>query len=157
MKQILLACILVITTACAEAQPKTVLPEKWQDKATAAKWLSEHAGSAVFVSRGGRMYGMDSDAVVAFPKNGGVEVTEFGVAPATYRGTYVVDDADQIRLTLEGYKAEWPLMHLYTSERDAWLMRCDKKAGFDMGDRGGATETGTMASYWPFRLKKKER
>ena len=121
----------------------------------ATKWLSERADGAAFVSRNGHMYGMDSDAFVVFKKDAQVEVTEFGIAPQTYKGTFVVDVSGAIRVTLKDYPSKWPDVYLYIDGKGALLHPTDKDPSFRMGGRGGAVETREMAPYWPFRYKRK--
>jgi hypothetical protein len=135
-------------------QEKATLPEKWLDKDAAAKWIAARKLPITFSSRNGHYYGMDSDASLTIEKDGHVTVLELGVAPMTYEGTYDIDDSGTISLKLPNYKATWPTMHLYTTAKDAWLMRSDQKTDFNVGDRGGATQTSRMAPCWPFRMKK---
>src|SRR5262245_18763210 len=100
------------------------------------------------------MYGMDSDAKITLSSNKQVEVTEYGYAVQTYKGTYSVDGAGAIRVELRDYRAKWPTMYLYTSPKGAYLFPTDKDPAFRVGARAGAVETGSMPPYWPFRKTK---
>jgi hypothetical protein len=144
-----------VVTGCA--QTKVAIPPKPLEKDAATKWIGEQKLPVTFVSRNGHLYGMDSDARVTIEADGHVAVDEFGVAPMTYKGTYKFDDTGTISVKLDGYQSKWPTMQLYTTAKAAWLMRSDKKPNFNMGDRGGATETPEMAPYWPFKLVKSSK
>ncbi len=117
-------------------------------------WVASRNGHATFISRNGRMYGMDSDTQITLISNSKVEVTEFGVGIMSYKGEYTTDDTGLIRVTLNGYGSKWPEMYLFRSTDSAILLRRDQKPGFNLGDRGAGTETPDMNPYWPFRLAK---
>jgi len=120
----------------------------------ALKWLSAQSAGATFVSRNGRMYGMDSDAKITLNSNKQVEITEYGYAVQTYKGTYSVDATGAIHVKLRDYRAKWPAMYLYNSPKGTLLFPADKDPAFRVGARAGAVETGGMAPHWPFRKTK---
>ena len=130
-----------------------VLPKQWLNKAAAMQWLAAHPDEARFVSRGGQIQGGDSDAVVVLTQPDKVEMTEFGAGIGTFKGTYDINDAGEITLHLEGYGGKWPVMRLYTTARDAWLMRTDMKTGFGSGGNNGSSNSDTP--FWPFKWKKR--
>lgn len=119
------------------------------------KWFTAHRPSATFVARNGRMYGMDSDAIVRFLNEQKVEVIELGVAPMTYTGSFSVNEAGVIHLALDKYPAKWPDMFLYSGATGVFLNPTDNDPSFKLGGRGGATETANMVPYWPFRFRTK--
>ena len=130
------------------------LPKQWLDKAAAQQWLAAHPGGANFVSRGGVMEGGDSDAAVKLTPPAKVEVTEFGAGIGTFTGTYEINDAGEITLHLERYYGKWPVMYLYATPRDAWLMRTDMKTGFSLGGSSGDRNFGGTP-FWPFKWKRR--
>lgn len=108
--------------------------------------------TVVFVSRDGKMYGMDSDAVISFELDGKVVLGEFGAGIAGYRGTYEVAKDGSVSIALKGYRSKWPKMK-FSSEVGKMRLYAHKDGdGFVMGDRGGAVETGGMKRFWPFIL-----
>lgn len=130
------------------------LPKQWLDKAAATQWLAAHPGGASFASRDGVIQGGDSDAVVVLTHPDKAELTMFGVGIAEYKGTYDINDAGEITLHLDRYYAKWPVMHLYATARDAWLMRTDMKMGFSLGGMSGDLKAGDTP-FWPFKWRKK--
>ena len=83
------------------AQVKTYISERL----TAGK-------TAVFRSRDGKFYGMDSDSVVSLEKNNTAVVGEYGYAYQGYRGTYVVAEDGVISISLKDYRGNWPDMKI---------------------------------------------
>ena len=124
------------------------------NKNQTSKWLSSQHDGAVFVSRGGKMYGMDSDAKVILRSKGQAEVLEYGFVGRKYSGTYRVEDSGAIHLELKKYRGEWPDMYLYKVSSGIYLFPTDMDQQFRMGGRAGATETPKMAPYWPFKKLK---
>jgi hypothetical protein len=127
------------------------LPKQWLDKAGATQWLAAHPDGAGFASRDGHIPDGCSDVAIVFTQGGKVEMTEFGAAIVSFKGTYEISDAGEITLNLEGKTSKWPVMHLFATTRDAWLMRKDRKTGF-MGD-GDLNFGGTP--FWPFKWRRK--
>ncbi len=113
--------------------------------------ITSNPNGITFVSRDGRMYGMDSDARITLKAESQTEVTEFGYAIQTYNGTYAVDEQGAIRVSLRHYPAKWPTMYIYSNKKTAWLFPADRDPSFRMGGRAGAVETSRMKPYWPFR------
>lgn len=111
-----------------------------------------------FLSRSGKLYGMDSDTLLSFRANNEVVLGEYGYAYIGYRGTYSVAADGVITLELKGYPADtkWPAMKLVSDGTSHWLHPVTKKNGFIMGGRGGATEFGDMNAFWPFKLVKSD-
>jgi hypothetical protein len=105
-----------------------------------------------FVSRGGKMYGMDSDSKIVLTTNQVAKVIEYGYAVHTYTGQYAVDTNGLISLALKGYRSAWPQMALWVSGGSYYLHPISGRSGFSMGDRAGATETPAMKPFWPFKL-----
>ena len=91
---------------------------------------------ATFLSHDGRWYGTDIDTQISLTKDGQTEVTAFRDAVDTYKGTYSIDAAGAIHVSLRHYPAKWPTMHLYTDRRGAILLPAEQSA---------------TASYWAFR------
>ncbi len=127
------------------------LPKQWLDKAAATQWLAAHRGGANFASRNGNIQGGCSDALVKLTHPDKADLTEFGAAIVEYKGTYEISDAGEITLHLEGYSLQWPVMHLFATAREAWLLRKDRKTGF-LGD-GDINFGGTP--FWPFKWRGK--
>jgi hypothetical protein len=121
-------------------------------EAEMAQWFANQVKGATFVSRNGKMYGMDSDALITFAKDKQVEVTEFGYAPQTYKGTCTVDASGAIHVELRDYRAKWPDMHLYQNAHGTFLFPTDKNPAFRSAQ--GGVQTSKMAPYWPFRRTK---
>jgi len=109
-------------------------------------------GNAVFSSRDGHSYGMDSDSIISFEAKGSVVLGEYGYAYQGYRGTYTVDNSGAISVELKGYHAKWPRMKMIQQGNTVRLYAEDGKTGFVFGDRGGSVESSKMKSFWPFRL-----
>ena len=105
-----------------------------------------------FVSRGGKMLGMDSDSKILLTTNQVVEVVEYGYAIRTYTGEYAIDTKGVISLKLKGYRSTWPQMALWLSEGSYYLYPISGRSGFTIGDRAGASETPGMKPFWPFKL-----
>ena len=145
MRVLIVSVCLSLWLGAGVASAANGLPKQWLDKAAATQWLAAHPGGARFVSRGGKMEGGDSDVSIAFAQGAQVELTVFGAGIVTHKGTYEISDAGEITLHLENTK--WPVLHLFATTRDAWLLRKDRKTGF-MGDEnrnfGGSP-------FWPFK------
>jgi hypothetical protein len=124
------------------------------DETRVLKWLSAQSAGAAFVSHNGRMYGTDCDAKITLERNKQVEVTEYGFAVQTYRGTCSVDATGAIHLELRNYHAKWPAMYLYNSPNGTFLFPTDKDPEFRVNRRTGAVETSGTAPSWPFRKTK---
>ena len=162
MQKIILLILACLLTACASRQlaqfPKVApLPNAARLNASSTRdWIIQHAHrktGATFISRNGRMYGMDSDAGITFRNNNRVEVTEFGYAADCYQGTFLIDALGAIHLKLRAYPAKWPGMYLYQDMDGALLFPADGDSSFKMGGRAGAVTSSAMAPYWPFRYK----
>jgi hypothetical protein len=147
-----MVCVLVWAMACVSAAAQTGVPKQWLDKAAATQWFAAHANGASFVSHGGDRQGGDADAMIDFTQGGQVEMTEFGAAVVSYKGTYEIGDAGEITLHLEGYSLQWPVMHLHATAREAWLTRTDGKTGFSLA--GGDYKT-SGTPFWPFKWRRK--
>lgn len=111
-----------------------------------------------FISRSGKLYGMDSDTALSFRADNEVVLGEYGYTYIGYRGTYSVAADGVITLELKGYPKDtkWPAMKIVSDGTSHWLHPVTKKKGFIMGGRGGATESGDMNSFWPFKLVKSD-
>ena len=109
--------------------------------------------TTTFVSRGGDLAGMDSDSKIVFFDDERVSMTEYGVGPVTYNGTYTVNDGREITLHLESYPGKWPRMVIRKHEGKILLFRSDGTTGLEFGGRGGAVETPEMKPFWPFGLR----
>lgn len=153
MQKYLLLLIFAIALPC-NAQQRSA-PPKFLQKSELVNFIAQrHAAgkTVVFVSRDGKMYGMDSDSVISFEPNGEVVLGEFGVGIAGYRGKYDVAKDGSVSVTLKGYRAKWPEMK-FSNELGKMRLYAHKDGdGFVMGDRGGATEMKGMKRFWPFQL-----
>jgi hypothetical protein len=109
-----------------------------------------------FISRAGKLYGMDSDTALSFRANSEVVLGEYGYTYIGYRGTYTVAPDGVITLELKNYPAKWPAMKLVSDASTHWLHPVTKKKGFIMGGRGGASQSGDMNPFWPFKLVKSD-
>lgn len=148
-----LLLIFAIALPCAAQQRSA--PPKFLQKSEVVGFIAQrHAAgkTVVFVSRDGKMYGMDSDSVISFEADGKVVLGEFGAGIAGYRGTYEVAKDGSVSIVLKGYEAKWPVMK-FSSEVGKMRLYAHKDGdGFVMGGRGGAVETGGMKRFWPFML-----
>ena len=150
-----IAVLFTLFSATSFAQRPTFNPRAAHLRREALlKWLSTQSRGARFVSRNGRLYGMDSDAEITLRSDKQVEVTEDGYARQTYKGTLSVDVDGSIHLVLADYAAQWPVMYLYRKSKGSFLFPADKDPAFRMGARAGAAVTPGMAPYWPFRKVK---
>ena len=143
-----------VLSACTATRTAPAAHTGHLNRAEVLNHISAQPDGVTFVSRNGRMYGMDSDARITLTKNNQTEVTEFGYAPQTYHGTYSVDASGAMHVSLRRYPSKWPSMYLYTDRRGAILHPTDQDPSFRMGGRAGAVESSEMASYWPFRQRK---
>jgi hypothetical protein len=111
-----------------------------------------------FISRSGKLYGMDSDTLLSFRANNEVVLGEYGFGYIGYRGTYSVAADGVITLDLKRYPKDtkWPAMKIVSDGTSHWLHPITKNNGFIMGGRGGATEFGDMKPFWPFKLVKSD-
>jgi hypothetical protein len=134
MRSVVLSSLVCLLGACA-----TTPPDRYP------------AGARLSVSRGGRMYGMDSDAQITFADSQRIEVTEFGYSIETDKGSFFVDASSAIQVALRGYPAKWPRMYLYQDTKGAFLFPTDQNSSFRVGGRAGAVTSSRMAPYWPFR------
>jgi hypothetical protein len=146
--------VVSVFSGCTATRPASPAQTSHLNRAEVLSHISSQPAGVTFVSRNGRMYGVDSDARITLTKNNQTEVTEFGYAPQTYNGTYSLDASGAICLSLRHYPAKWPSMYLYTDKRGAILHPADQDASFRMGDRAGAVTSSEMAPYWPFRQTK---
>ena len=105
-----------------------------------------------FVSRAGKMYGMDSDTELTFLPGRKVHLTEYGFAVADFEGVFTTDAEGSISLQLEKRRFPWPLMVLQFAKGEYYLHTKAGAAGFVMGNRAGATESSDMKPFWPFKL-----
>ncbi|MDZ4404592.1 hypothetical protein [Prosthecobacter sp.] len=148
-----LLLIFAIALPCAAQQRSA--PPKFLQRSEVVNFISQRhdAGkTVVFVSRDGKMYGMDSDSVISFEPDGKVVLGEYGVGIAGYRGTYQVAKDGSVSIALKGYVAKWPDMR-FSNELGKMRLYAHKDGdGFVMGDRGGAFESGSMKRFWPFLL-----
>jgi hypothetical protein len=153
IRLLLVACTLV---ACSTQRPipSPRIEHPGLSRSEVFSHLSTRPGGVTFVSRNGRMYGMDSDAKITLKANNQAEVTEYGFAPQDYMGTYFVDASGAIHVSLRRYRAKWPTTYLRKDKRGAILFPTDQDPSFRMGGRAGAFETSEMAPYWPFRQTK---
>ncbi len=103
-----------------------------------------------FVSRGGEYEGMDSDSSISFLDGGRVTMSEYGIGPTNYNGTYGVDAGGVITLHLKNYPGDWPKMILRKIDGRFLLFRADGATHLAFGGRGGAVETSDMKPFWPF-------
>ena len=146
--------LVFMLSACATPRPAPPIHTSHLNRVEVLSHIAAHPAGVTFVSRNGRMYGMDSDARITLTANNFTEVTEFGYAPQSYQGTYSVDASGAIHVSLRHYTAKWPSMYLYTDKRGAILHPTDQDPSFRMGGRAGAVESSEMAPYWPFRQTK---
>jgi hypothetical protein len=155
MKTVVLSFLwLALTVACdgAESKPLDFLSTGSVNEFLAARFAAKKI--ALFSSRDGNHYGMDSDALIAFGPGGKVVLEEFGVAPMGYGGNYSVQEGGTITVVLKGYRGKWPPMKMARDGKTLRLYNATGSTGLIMGGRGGATETGSMKSFWPFRQVK---
>ncbi|HEY5893204.1 MAG TPA: hypothetical protein VIT91_08245 [Chthoniobacterales bacterium] len=146
-----LACVF---SACTATRPAPPAQAGHLNRAEVLSHISAQPAGVTFVSRNGRMYGMDSDARITLTRNNKTEVMEAGYTPETYNGTYSVDASGAIHVSLRRYPSKWPSMYLYTDKRGAILHPTDQDPSFRMGGRAGAVTSSDMAPYWPFRQTK---
>jgi hypothetical protein len=109
---------------------------------------------AKFESRAGEFGGMDSDSDISFSDDGRVSMTEYGIAPVDYSGTYSMDENGTITAKFEKYPSQWPKMMFRKVDGRILLFRSDAGTGLEFGGRGGAVETAEMKPFWPFGLTK---
>lgn len=108
--------------------------------------------TAVFRSRDGKFYGMDSDSVVSLERDNKAVVGEYGYAYQGYRGTYAVTKDGVISIALKGYRGQWPEMKMANVKKVIRLYSKSGAGNFVFGGRAGAVETDKMKPFWPFRL-----
>ncbi|MBB5031185.1 energy transducer TonB [Prosthecobacter vanneervenii] len=136
------------------AQQRSTAPRFLQKSEVVNFIFQRHAAgkTVVFVSRDGKIYGMDSDSVISFEPEGRVVLGEFGAGIAGYGGTYQVAKDGSVSISLKGYRAKWPEMR-FSNELGKMRLYAPKSGdGFVMGGRGGAVEMGGMRPFWPFFL-----
>ena len=153
MRSVVLFSLVCLSGACTTTPPaRYPAGVRLSDPAT-RDWIAQHSrrNVATFVSRGGRMYGMDSDAQITFVDSQRVEVTECGYSIETYKGSFFVDASGAIHVTLRGYPAKWPRMYLYQDAKGAFLFPTGQNSSFRVGGHAGAVTSSTRAPYWPFR------
>ncbi len=114
----------------------------------------EDGWNATFVSRAGDLGGMDSDSKISISDDGRVSMTEYGLAPVEYAGTYSMDENGAITAKFEKYPGQWPKMIFRKVDGRILLFRSDDSTGLEFGGRGGAVETSKMKPFWPFGLTK---
>jgi hypothetical protein len=107
-------------------------------------------GAVEFLSWNGQWVGMDSDSRVRLLPGRRVIFTEYGYSVTMYAGTYTVDGESRIHLELQNYRHPWPAMRIGRDTKSLWIAP-DKKAGPEMGNRGGMVIPGGDKTYWPFR------
>lgn len=154
MRRVAFILALLLPLGCYAQSPGFNPSAPHLSKNKTLKWLSSQQDGAVFVSRDGKMYGMDSDAKVILRSKGRAEVFEYGYVGQRYSGTYRVEGSGAIHLQLKSYRGEWPDMYLYKLSSGIYLFPTDMDPQFRMGGRAGATETPNMAPYWPFKKVK---
>jgi len=152
---LLLTYMLFATRVIAEDPKPPRLPQNVQrvDKAQQAiDYLLVQNKELCFISRDGKLYGMDSDSKIVLTTNHLVKVIEYGFVVEKYTGQYAIDTNGVISLTLERYRSSWPKMALWASGPNYYLHPLSGRSGFTMGDRAGATQTSHMKPFWPFKL-----
>lgn len=134
--------------AAEKSEPRKTI--RFEDAHSSA--LGEAGWISTFLSREGKFEGMDSDSEISFSDGGKVWMTEYGVAPIEYSGTFTVDDRGEITANFENYPGQWPKMVLRKVGGRILLFRADAASGLEFGGRGGALETPEMKPFWPFGL-----
>jgi hypothetical protein len=158
MNKALLTALLVVAAACSNCGRNSVSPKPKSVPLTPIVETEKVIQTLLtnrelrFVSRAGKLYGMDSDSIVMLATNHYAELIECGYTVRNYTGTYDVNRQGQIILTLTNYRSQWPAMQLCFSGDDFYLQTASGSTRFTMGDRAGATENSRMASFWPFKL-----
>lgn len=130
-----------------EAEVRSIQPKE------TLRGLLDDYHYVTFVSRSGKFYGMDSDSLLIFSKNGFVILTELGMGSKDYDGTFEIDADQTIKLDLPTYPGSWPPMRFRRDGDANFLDRIDQKTGFLFGGRSGAVETEEMKPFWPFGLQ----
>jgi hypothetical protein len=163
MSKTALSILLVLATSCSCSRPRRESPDRASlraipvvDAERTIETLLAERGTLLFRSRSGKLYGMDSDTDVLISTNHQAQLIQYGYTVTKYAGTYSVDDDGQIALDLAKYRRKWPVMRLSTAQGDFYLQTASGSTHFIMGDRAGATETPSMAPFWPFKLIKKD-
>ena len=108
-------------------------------------------GLVTFSSWQGRRIGADCDSEITFLPNHCAHMTEYGYAQDDYSGVYSFGSDGQITLACDGYGHPWPHLVLERDTDSLLLHPADADTGFVMGNRGGATLSGGLGSFWPFR------
>lgn len=135
----------VLAMACAMAActtPRPSLPPRagHLSRSEVVRYLAQPRPVG-FLSYNGRWQGTDTDKEILLAKDGQTEVTDYGFAMDIYKGTYSVDAAGAIHVSLRHYPGRWPTMYLYTDRRSAILLP-------DAQSREAAY------NCWPFRRTK---
>jgi hypothetical protein len=147
-------CLAQVEPTAKSKKPKA-RPPGLLNGAEVAAFLSERFASgknAIFCSRDGKLYGMDSDSVVSFGKENSAVIGEYGYTYKGYSGTYAVSDVGIISIALKGYRGNWPEMRIAKEKNATRLYTNSGSTRFVVGGRGGAVETDGMKPFWPFRL-----
>jgi len=108
-------------------------------------------GVIVFRSWNGNFIGTDCDTDLRFLPDLHVEMVEYGVTTATYKGTYHIDSDSQIAAKFTGFDHPWPTMVVRRKSAGLELLPADAGTGFVMGNRGSTTLPSNAGSYWPFQ------
>ncbi len=112
--------------------------------------------TVVFYSRDGKFYGMDSDSLISFGKDGEAILGEYGYAYQGYRGSYFIEDDGVISVKLKGYRGKWPDMKVSIDGDSVRLFSSDGNGNFVFGGRAGGVLTPDMKPFWPFGLVETE-
>lgn len=144
----------LVLSGCAkhtDAPPPRSLARA-KDPGKVLNLLLSKQNEVTFVSRAGKMYGMDSDTVLTFLPGRKVRLTEYGYSVAVFEGVFTTETEGSISLQLEKRRSPWPLMVLQFAEGEYYLHTKAGASEFVMGDRAGATESTDMKPFWPFKL-----
>lgn len=155
---LMILCFGIFLAGAEPKAPATVTKKgepTFLSKAEVTKLLSDRFAAkktAVFSSRDGKSYGMDSDSVVSLEPEGKAVVGEYGYSYQGCRGTYAVGEDGAISIALKGYRGKWPEMKMAKENNLIRLYAKDGDGNFVFGGRAGAVETEKMKPFWPFRL-----
>jgi len=152
---LVLMCALCAVHVIAKDPKPPQLPQNLQRVEKAQKAIDDLLvpnKELSFISRDGKLCGMDSDSEIVLTTNHLVKVVEYGYAVQEYTGQYTIDTNGVISLTLKRYRSSWPKMALWVAGASYYLHPISGRSGFTMGDRAGATQTPDMKPFWPFKL-----
>lgn len=151
MRAIFLFLLLFAFSACTATRPSPPPKIDHLSRGEVMNWINARPSPAEFLSWNGHWKGTDCDAGIFLAKHGKIKVIEYGYSLETYQGTYTVDPAGTINVSLKHYPDKWPSMYLTNEKHGALLYPKDQNPAFILGGRAGAAVTAGNDSYWPFR------